>query len=286
MNETPPRFPRVVVEVDAPDSDVLSATLFELGATGVEERDQATLLKSSADGRVTLVASFDSFEEAHEAVASLSDMGARIEEIVGDAWRDSWKEGFHPFHLTPSVVICPPWEEWTAAPGERVLVLEPGRAFGTGLHATTSLVARALERHLDELSGREILDVGCGTGILAIVALACGATRARAVDNDPDVIDVVRENAARNGMVPRIDADTTDASELRGAWPVVVANIEARVLLPMAPHLTRLLTQGGLLVLSGVLEDQRDEVVEAYAGLRLEKVEQQDEWIALELRRV
>lgn len=286
MNEPPPRFPRVFVEVDASESDVLSATLFELGATGVEERDQATLLKSSADGRVILVASFDSFEEANEAVASLPEMGARIEEIVGDAWRDSWKEGFHPFHLTPSVVICPPWEAWTVAPGERVLVLEPGRAFGTGLHATTSLVARALERHVDELSGREILDVGCGTGILAIVALACGATRARAVDNDPDVVDVVRENATRNGMLSRIDADTTDASELRGAWPVVVANIEARVLIPMAPHLTRLLTPGGLLVLSGVLEDQRDEVVEAYVGLRLEKVEQQDEWIALELRRV
>jgi len=285
VSDNTPRYPRVVLEADASQSDILSASLFELGATGVEERDQATLQKSSSDSTVTLVASFDSFDDANDAAAALAEYGARVEEIVGDAWRDAWKDGFHPFHLTPSIIVRPPWEEWSAAPGERVLVLEPGRAFGTGLHATTSLVARALERHADELEGHEILDVGCGTGILAIVALAHGASKARAVDNDADVIDVVRENAARNGMLERIDADTTDATQLLGSWPVIVANIEARVLVPMAPALNRLLGEHGLLILSGVLEEQRDEVVAAYAPLRLEKIEQQDEWVAIELRK-
>ena len=252
MSDNIPRYARVVLEADASEADILSATLFELGATGVEERDQATLQKSSSEATVTLVASFDSHDDANEAAAALTDYGAKVEEIVGDAWRDAWKEGFHPFHLTPTIIVRPPWEEWTAAPGERVLVLEPGRAFGTGLHATTTLVARALERHASELQGRELLDVGCGTGILAIVALAHGASKARAVDNDPDVIDVVRENAERNGMLERIDADTTDATQLQGIWPVIVANIEARVLVPMAPALVRLLEKGGLLVLSGV----------------------------------
>jgi ribosomal protein L11 methyltransferase len=279
-----PRFPFVLVDVDPDDADVTSAELFELGAQGVEERDATTLIKG-APGKVTLVASFASHEEAHGAVAALdAALHPRLEEIVGDAWRDAWKAHFRPFAITPSIVIRPPWEAYEAKPGERVLVLEPGRAFGTGLHETTSLVAQALERHASELAGATVLDVGCGSGILALVALTIGAARARAIDVDADAVEVAKENALRNGLEAQVDADTAPVESIPTKHAVVVANIEARVLIPMAGDLGDRVAPGGLLVLSGILAPQKDDVRAAYARFALEDAPAKGEWIALVLR--
>src|SRR5207237_609003 len=153
-----------------------------------------------AAGKVTLVASFASHDEANEAIAEIDPgFNPRLEEIVGDAWRDAWKEHFRPFAITSDIVIRPPWEKYEEKPGDLVLVLEPGRAFGTGLHETTSLVAGALQAHATELAEATVLDVGCGSGILALVAITLGAANARAIDVDPEAVDVTRENATRNG---------------------------------------------------------------------------------------
>ena len=122
--------------------DVMSGRLFDLGAQGVEERDAGTLAKGTP-GKVTLVASFATEKEARAAKKALGK-GARIEEIVGDEWRDAWKEHFRPFRLCEGVWVRPPWETHAAKRGEVVLELEPGRAFGTGLHETTRLVAEAI----------------------------------------------------------------------------------------------------------------------------------------------
>ncbi len=284
MTASEPRFPFVAVDVDPDDADVVSGTLFELGAQGVEERDATTLVKG-AGGKVTLVASFASHDEAHAAIAELDEaLSPRLEEIVGDAWRDAWKEHFRPFAITPSIVIRPPWEAYAEKPGEQVLVLEPGRAFGTGLHETTSLVAGALERHAGELSGATVLDVGCGSGILALVAITLGASRARAVDVGPEAVDVTRENATRNGLDERVDADTASIESMPGRFPFVVANIEARVLIPMAETLGARVGPGGLLVLSGILVPQKDDVRAAYARFTLEDAPTRGEWAALVLR--
>jgi ribosomal protein L11 methyltransferase len=279
-----PRFPFVAVDVVADDVDVVSGTLFELGASGVEERDATTLVKGAA-GKVTLVASFATHDEAHAAIAELDQAWSpRLEEVVGDAWRDAWKEHFRPFAITPSIVIRPPWEGYEEKPGEHVLVLEPGRAFGTGLHETTSLVSVSLERHVAELAGATVLDVGCGSGILALVAVTLGAARARAIDVDPEAVEVTRENATRNGLDERIEADTADVESVAGTFPVVVANIEARVLIPMAAALGARVAPGGLLVLSGILVPQKDDVRAAYAGFALEDAPSKGEWVALSLR--
>ncbi|EYF07184.1 50S ribosomal protein L11 methyltransferase [Chondromyces apiculatus] len=270
--ESEPRYPFVIVDVSAEESDELAATLFELGASGVEERDDQTLLRGAGAGRVTLVASFSDRAEAEAAVEGLREIDAalapRIEEVVGDAWRDAWKEHFAPFALTPRITVAPPWVEAPQAPeGGHVLWLEPGRAFGTGLHATTSLVAELLDAHAEQLAGKPLLDVGTGSGILAFVALLLGASRAVAVDNDPDVIEVVQENAARNGLEARVEAREATSEGVKEAFPWVVANIEARVLRPMAEDLGRLVAPGGWLILSGILESEHDEIVARYGEL-------------------
>jgi ribosomal protein L11 methyltransferase len=286
-----PRYPYVHVDVPEEDADEASALLFELGAGGVEQRDATTLAKgASADaGKVTLVASFERAEDARAAVAELpADWAPRVEEVVGDAWRDEWKKHFEPFRVCAGVVVRPPWREYTAAAGEHVVLLEPGRAFGTGLHETTSLVAEVLAE--TPLSGLTVLDVGCGSGVLTLIALALGAAKARAVDVDPDAVAVTRENAERNGVVDRVEADETPVASLAGTYPVVLANIEARTLVDLAAGLVARVAPGGLLVLSGILAphvapSQLEDVRRAFAALGEAEVRTKGEWIAVSLRR-
>jgi ribosomal protein L11 methyltransferase len=279
-----PRFPFVHVDVSEDESDATSSLLFDLGAQGVEERDATTLAKG-APGKVTLVASFATREEADAALAELDpSLSPRLEEIVGDAWRDAWKEHFRPFEIAPGIVIRPPWEPYDG-PSRVLLELEPGRAFGTGLHETTSLVAGVLAERAAEFAGKDVLDVGTGSGILAILALKLGAAKARATDIDGDAIEVAKENAARNGVAARFDGGTASLGAIDGAFPLVVANIEARVLIPMAPELTAHVAKGGLLVLSGILVPQKADVLAAYTDLDLVAAPEKGEWIALVLRR-
>jgi ribosomal protein L11 methyltransferase len=281
-----PRYPFVHVDVTPEDADDASALLFELGAEGVEERDETTLAKNATSGRITLVGAFATRAEADQAIAQLdASMSPRYEEVVGDAWRDAWKEHYKPYAIAEGIVVRPPWEAYEAKPGEQVLELEPGRAFGTGLHETTRLVARAIKAHADEVKGRLAIDVGCGSGILALIALVLGAERAIAIDNDPEAIDVTRENAARNGLTERVDASTTDVAALTVTAPLVLANIEARILIPMAKDLSARVAPGGLLLLSGILVPQQDDVRAAYADLELLDTPSLGEWVLLALRR-
>jgi len=289
-----PRYPYLVVDVAEDDADEAGALLFELGAGGVEQRDATTMTRGTA-GRVTLVASFERHEDARAAAAEVPPAwSARVEEVVGDAWRDEWKKHFEPFAVCAGVVIRPPWHEYAAQPGETIIVLEPGRAFGTGLHETTSLVAEVLAGEgRGRLAGGEVLDVGCGSGILALVALALGAARARAIDVDPDAVEVTRENAGRNGLADRIATDATAVGDVGGTYPVVLANIESRTLVELAPALAARVAPGGLLVLSGILAadvapSQVPDVRAAFAGaggLVERAVHRKGEWVAVVMSR-
>ena len=284
-----PRYPYVAVDVPEELAEEAGAQLFELGAGGVEQRDATTLTRGAA-GRVTLVASFEAIAEAQAALAEMPpEWSPRLEEVVGDAWRDEWKRHFEPFHLCGPVVVCPPWRAYepAAAAGEVVLVLEPGRAFGTGLHETTSLVAEVLAG--EDLRGKRVLDVGCGSGILAHAAVKLGAASARAVDVDPDAVLVTRENAERNGLRAEVVVDGTPVHELAERYDVVVANIESKALVEIATALVERVAPGGVLVLSGVLSTgvapaQLADIRTAYGSLREERVLTRGEWIAVVLR--
>jgi ribosomal protein L11 methyltransferase len=281
--DTEPRYPYVAVDVAPAEAEDAGALLFELGAQGVEERDATTMARGAGD-RVTLVASFEDRAQAEAAVAELPEGWApRVQEVVGDAWRDEWKKFFEPFAVCPGVVVCPPWKKVEAAGGQ-VVELEPGRAFGTGLHETTSLVAEVLSEL--PLADATVLDVGCGSGILALVALRLGAARAVAVDVDPDAVAVTRENAARNGLSERVEASETPVGDLRGTYPVVLANIESRTLVELAPALRARVARGGRIVLSGILApdvapSQVDDVKRAFAGMRDLDFRRKGEWVAL-----
>jgi ribosomal protein L11 methyltransferase len=281
-----PRYPYVAVDVAADDADEAGARLFELGAQGVEERDATTLVRG-ATGQVTLVASFEDDDGAAEAIAALSPAWSpRLQHVVGDAWRDEWKKHFEPFQICEGIVIRPPWRAHEAAPGEQVIELEPGRAFGTGLHETTRLVAGVLSDRRTALQGTRVLDVGCGSGVLALVALALGAETVRAIDVDPDAVAVTRENAERNRLASRVRTDETPVAAMGERYDTVLANIEAKTLVELAPALIDRVAPGGLLVLSGILAPaaapaQVDDVQRAFAALERGAVRQLGEWVAL-----
>ncbi len=284
-----PRFPYLQIDAGAAEAEELGPLLFELGASGVETRDDSTTPRGPGGGLVRVVASFDERAAAEAAAAAVRAAGVACEvgEIVGDAWRDAYKQFFRPFALTPTIVMAPPWEEYRAAEGRRVLWMDPGRAFGTGLHATTQLVAEALEGRA--FAGAEVLDVGTGSGILALAALLLGAERAVAIDDDPEVIDVARENAEKNGLSARIEVSLTPLAEVPGRFALVVANIRAGTLIDMAADLRAKVAPGGLLVLSGILATERDEVIQGFAARftvesLTDRGEGPDAWIAIVLR--
>lgn len=282
-----PRYPYVHVEVPLAEADEVSALLFELGAQGVEERDATTLDKPLTPGaEVMLVASFDTESDANDALAQLAELDpprpGRLVFVVGDEWRDAWRAHFKPTRIGERLVVRPSWEAFDAAPSDVVLTIDPGRAFGTGTHETTRLVLAEIDARAR--GGEAVLDVGAGSGILAVAALLFGARSAHCIDNDADTIGVVRETAERNGVAERLIADTTPVEQVSGTYDLVLANIEARVLIPLASAITARLAPGGTLVLSGILVGQEPDIIAAYSALHCEARPTMGEWAAIVLR--
>jgi ribosomal protein L11 methyltransferase len=276
-----PRYPYVHVDVSPEESDEVSYLLWELGAQGVEERDASTLNKSTAE--LTLVASFADEASASEAIAQLQPRTGRLEYVVGDDWRDAYKKYFKVTRLGPRLVIRPSWEPYAPQVSDVVVTVDPGRAFGTGTHESTRLLMAALDARVR--GGEQVLDVGCGTGILAICALKLGGADARCIDIDPDAVAVTLENAAENGVSARVVADCSPVEAVRECYPLVLANIQASVLIPLAAPLSARVAPGGLLMLSGILVGQEGDVLAAYPGFALEASPTEGEWIALILRK-
>ena len=250
----------------------------------MEERDATTLEGATRRGRVTLVGHFEVEVDAHNVKRALARRWpCRVDFIVGDDWRHRWKEHFKPVRIGQRLVIRPSWEPVKPLRDEVVLTLDPGQAFGTGTHETTRLVLREIDRRVQ--GGERVLDVGCGSGILAIAALLLGATSAHAIDVDPDAIRVTKENARRNHVHSSIRAECRDLAEIAERFDLLVANIEARVLIPMAEALPLRLKPGGVLVLSGILLEQVDEVRRAFSSIGRALVLVDGQWAALTMER-
>jgi ribosomal protein L11 methyltransferase len=276
-----PRYPYLHVDVADEEIEEVSYLLWELGALGVEERDATTLNRADAGAKATLVASFADEAAATHAAADLLPHTARLEFVVGDGWRDAYKAYFKVTRLGERLVIRPSWEPFVASGADVVVTVDPGRAFGTGTHETTRLLMRELDARVR--GGERVLDIGCGTGILAICALKLGAHSAMCLDVDPDAAEVTRENALLNDVAARIDASTTAVENVSEAFPLVLANIQASVLIPLAEVIAARVDRGGLLLLSGILRGQEDEVRAAYPAFAVEATPSEGEWIALVL---
>lgn len=279
-----PRYPYVHVDVLVDAVEQVSDELFALGASGIEERDNTTMQRAGVpEGTVTLVANFDDDETAQAAVDALEPgINPRLVHVVGDAWREGWREFFKPARVGRRLIVRPPWEPYATTGDDVLLTLDPGLAFGTGTHETTRLVLAQIDARL--APGQRVLDVGCGSGILAIAAALLGAEQIVAIDVEDDAEIVTAENAQKNGVADRITVSLTPVDQVQERFPFVVANIETRILVPMAPALSARVLPGGTLVLSGILRDQADQVRQAYAAMELVEQQSEGEWTALVLR--
>ena len=301
----------------------LCGVLYQLGITGIEIEDEADfksfleenrqcwdyvdedLLKEKAKETCVKVYVSDNasghemLSEIRSAVAALKERDSekqfgRLELDLGNLseedWANNWKKYFHPTEVGKKILIKPEWEELKEPTDRLVFNVNPGMSFGTGSHETTQLCIEALEDVVK--SGDEILDLGCGSGILSIIALMLGAKSAYAVDIDPNAVDIAKANAKMNNV--DLESFTAKAgniledSELKNEiaakkYPVITANIVADVIIGMLPFAKSVLGSGGTLITSGIIEDRIADVEDAIkkVGFSDYSVNRRGEWASI-----
>ena len=301
--------------------DIVSSMLADLGIEGVQIEDKIPLTQSDKeqmfvdilpdmpedDGCAYLTFYLDEEVDKHEMLLKVRQ---ELEEMrsylnVGDCtieesqtedvdWVNNWKQYFHQFYID-DILVIPSWENVEAKDSDKMVIhIDPGTAFGTGMHETTQLCIRQLKKYVTE--DTEILDVGCGSGILGMLALKFGAKHSVGTDLDPCAIDATYENMDNNGisrdqyevMIGNI-IDDKEVQDKVGyeKYDIVAANILADVLVPLTPVIIHQLKKGGIYITSGIIEDKEEVVVEAVkkAGLEVLEVNHQGEWVAVTARK-
>ena len=301
--------------------DIVSSMLADLGIEGVQIEDKIPLTQSDKeqmfvdilpdmpedDGCAYLTFYLDEEVDKHEMLLKvrqeLEDMRSYLN--VGDCtieesqtedvdWVNNWKQYFHQFYID-DILVIPSWENVEAKDSDKMVIhIDPGTAFGTGMHETTQLCIRQLKKYVTK--DTEILDVGCGSGILGMLALKFGAKHSVGTDLDPCAIDATYENMDNNGisrdqyevMIGNI-IDDKEVQDKVGyeKYDIVAANILADVLVPLTPVILHQLKKGGIYITSGIIEDKEEVVVEAVknAGLEVLEVNHQGEWVSVTARK-
>ncbi len=223
-------------------------------------QEQLSLLKTQNEGLGTL---------------ALSLQGVKEED-----WAENWKQYYKPFRLGEHMVVKPTWESWDMQEGDLMIEIDPGMAFGTGTHETTAMCVGLIEKYYQ---GGALLDVGTGSGILAIAAARLGAKGIVAVDIDPDAVRVARENVAHNGLTGAIDVREGDLLQgLSQRFQFAVANILAPVICMLAAPLKAHLLPGGRFVCSGIIAEAEGDVNDALlaAGYQIDEIQHKGDWVA------
>ncbi len=218
-----------------------------------------------------------------DAEAGIAPEQITFREVADADWTRAWMDRYQPMRFGSRLWIYPSTIEPPEDADAVIVRLDPGLAFGTGTHPTTALCLEWLDG--EELAGRDVIDYGCGSGVLAIAALALGAARVVGVDTDPQALDASADNAARNGLADRLVLQLPDAADPAPA-DVLVANILAGPLHALAPRLAGLVVAGGRLALSGILAGQEAELLERYAEWFEDlRVTQREDWMRIDGRR-
>lgn len=315
------KWNRFTIKTKTEAEDMIICTLAEIGVEGVEIQDHQPLTEEDkaqmfvdimpegpADDGIAYLNFY--LEEDADKENILRDVRNALEELrtfmdIGEAtieesqtedkdWINNWKEFFHQFYVD-DILIVPSWEEVKEEDKDKMILhIDPGTAFGTGMHETTQLCIRQLKKYVTE--DTEILDVGCGSGILGMLALKFGAKHSVGTDLDPCAIDATYENMDNNGisrdqyevMIGNIIDDKAVQDKVGyEKYDIVAANILADVLVPLTPVIIHQMKKGGIYITSGIIEDKEDVVVEAVkeAGLEVLEVNHQGEWVSVTARK-
>lgn len=302
--------------------DLISSMMQDAGIEGIEIEDKVPLTQREkeqmfvdilpegpADDGVAYISFYlepdtdqeEMLDKVREGLKEIAGWGVDIGEATIQAsetedkdWINNWKEFFHQFYVD-DILIKPSWEEVKPEDREKLLIqIDPGTAFGTGMHETTQLCIRQLRKFLTPET--ELLDVGTGSGILSIISLKLGAKHAVGTDLDPCAVEVVRENMEVNGIDPAsfemMIGNIITEKEIQDrvgyeCYDIVVANILAEVLVPLTPVILSQLKPGGVYITSGIIDDKEDLVVETVkqCGLTVLEVTHQGEWVSVTARK-
>jgi ribosomal protein L11 methyltransferase len=269
---------RLVVDED--QVELATAALWDAGVAGIEER---TVRDGQGAARVELLAGAPADLADQVSAAVEQRWTIEVAPVEGDEWLDEWRRWARPWRAGGRLVVVPQWldlPEWLGR-DDLVVRLDPGRAFGSGAHATTRLCLAELEHRVSP--GDRVLDVGAGSGVLAVAAAHLGAADVEAVDIDEEAVRATAANAVLNAVDGVVRASCTPVERAEGGRDLVVANIGADTLVALAPHLVRALRPGGVLVLSGVLACQAEAVGTAVvaAGATIAGTAADGDWRAL-----
>ena len=247
------------------------------------------LLEVDAD-RFELKAYFDASQEKerHAIKKEAQDKGFEVEEgdVPDQDWVNDWKSYFHPISIDEGLTIVPSWEDYEPKEGEEIIILDPGMAFGSGNHATSFLCSRYLREYMKQ--GDTVIDIGCGSGILSLVAVKSGAEKVIAVDLDPQCMIATEENAQKNNMLDSIDTREGDLfSVVTESADVVVSNIFAEVIIGMLHDVKHHVKPGGIYIASGILKEKLQDVKDALEreGFELLDDKTDGDWSAVAARR-
>lgn len=297
--------------------DLISALFDELGFEGIQIEDHVPLTEEEKksmyidivpdlgpdDGKAVISSYVDmeldvnemkeKIENGLDELALFVDLGERkisFDETDDEDWINNWKAYFKPFRVTDDIVIKPTWETLEdVKEGDIVVNIDPGTAFGTGTHETTKLCIQGMEDYLNADS--KVLDIGCGSGILSIIALKLGVDYAVGTDIDPIAVEVAKENAAVNeiqdGKFTVYEGNLIDDEALQkevgfGAYDVVVANILADVIIPLSSQVSKFMKKDGIFISSGIIDIKKDEVEAALIqnGFEIIKINQMGDWFS------
>jgi len=278
----------VEFEVRSEDEDMASWLVMQCGALGCE-------VKPAKDGQVLLHASYKKEELTEDAmrkvVAGLEEYGLspslstlRVRQVPSEDWLLKWKEGFEPFRVGTQLVICPSWRKDSLSPGfvekRKVIVIEPGMAFGTGLHVTTQFCLRALESYPPT---GDVLDVGTGSGILAMACVLINpSTRVAAVDTDPVAIEAARENLVLNELEGEVDMRLGSLESVEGEkFDLILSNLTCEDIVALLPDYVKLLKPCGKVICAGVLKEKFAKLENAVSHypLTIEHTESMGIWV-------
>ncbi|HYO58335.1 50S ribosomal protein L11 methyltransferase [Archangium sp.] len=284
-------YQTLTVDLPEAESEAAQDLLHEAGAMGLEVRDREAPtmpgVRAPSPGEALIVAYFEDVDTAEQARAALAEAlpSARMQlaEEQQQDWSNAWKAHIKSVQVG-RLWVGPPWEAQNAPADKVRLVIEPKMAFGTGDHPTTSLCLGAVDDYMATHPGASVLDVGTGTGVLAIAAKKLGAGRVVGTDNDPVSVELARENAVDNGT-PDVALSGKELTSVEGTFDLVVANILANTLIELAPLIVPKVKDK--LLMAGVLSHQKAEVEAAYVNLGLvpEPGAQQGEWVRLDFHR-
>lgn len=300
-------YTEVTVSTTTRGAEIVSDILMRLGAAGTQILDRADLPdpdKPTANWELMDQSVIDAMPEdvqvkawfdektlpriagpLREQLAAVKgpDMGSLFvatQDVKEEDWSENWKQYYKPFRIGDHLVVKPTWESWEAQPGDLIIEIDPGMAFGTGTHETTAMCVALIEKYY---RGGTLLDVGTGSGILAIAAARLGARDIVAVDIDPDAVRVAKENVAHNGLSDRIDVKKGDLlQDLSQSFDFAVANILAPVICMLAAPLKKHLNAGGVFVCSGIISEAEQDVRDALlsAGYIIDEVRRKGDWAA------